>query len=36
MKKKICIITTTRAEYSFFKPLIRHIKKSDKLEYDRS
>ena len=32
MKKKICIITTTRAEYSFFKPLIRHIKKSDKLE----
>lgn len=32
MKKKICIITTTRAEYSFFKPLIRCIKKSDKLE----
>jgi UDP-hydrolysing UDP-N-acetyl-D-glucosamine 2-epimerase len=32
MKKKVCIITTTRADYGFFLPLIKLIKKSEKLE----
>lgn len=34
MKKKICIITTNRADYGFFKPLISEIKTSDKLELE--
>ena len=32
MKKKICIITTTRADYGFLKPLISRLKKEEKLE----
>lgn len=32
MKKKVCVVTATRAEYGFFKPLMAHIKNSEKLE----
>ena len=32
MKRKICIITGTRAEYGLFYPILKEIEKSDKLE----
>ena len=32
MKKKICIITTNRADYGFFKPLIAQINNNQKLD----
>ena len=31
-KKKICIITGTRAEYNYLKPIIKKIRNSEKLE----
>lgn len=32
MKKKVCIITSTRADYGFFRPLIKAVKSSEKLQ----
>ena len=32
MKKKICIVTGTRAEYGLFYPILKEIEKSDNLE----
>lgn len=29
--KKICVITTTRADYGYFKPLLKHIESNPKL-----